>query len=66
MGNLVAWPIAYFVMHNWLGNFAYRVPMNAGIFFAAGFLALFIALATVSFQAVKAALTNPADSIRTE
>ncbi|MFC2166609.1 ABC transporter permease [Acidobacteriota bacterium] len=66
LGNLVAWPVAYYVMHNWLGNFAYRVPINLGLFFIAGLLALFIALTTVSFQAVKAALTNPADSIRTE
>ncbi|MCJ7581425.1 MAG: hypothetical protein MUP98_12940 [Candidatus Aminicenantes bacterium] len=66
MGNLFAWPVAYFVMHQWLGNFAYRVPVNPGIFFAAAILALFIALTTVSFQAVKAALANPADSIRTE
>jgi len=66
LGNLFAWPIAYIVMHSWLGNFAYRVPLNPIIFITAGFLALFIALATVCFQAVKAALTNPADSIRTE
>lgn len=66
LGNLLAWPIAYFMMQKWLGNFAYRVPINLGIFFIAGILALFIALTTVSFQAVKAALTNPADSIRTE
>ncbi len=66
VGNFVAWPVAYFVMNSWLGNFAYRVPMNMGIFFAAGLLALVIALTTVSFQAVKTALTNPADSIRTE
>ena len=65
-GNLIAWPVAYIVMFNWLGHFAYRIPMNLGVFAAAGFLALFIALATVSFQAVKAALSNPADSIRTE
>lgn len=66
LGNLLAWPMAYFMMQKWLGNFAYRVPINLDIFFIAGILALFIALATVSFQAVKAALANPADSIRTE
>lgn len=66
MANVIAWPLAYLLMHKWLGNFAYRVKMNVGIFLVAGALAVLIALVTVSFQAIRAALTNPADSIRTE
>jgi putative ABC transport system permease protein len=64
--GLVAWPLAYLLMHSWLGNFAYRIGMPWELFVLAGALAVVIALATVSFQAVRASLTNPVDSIRTE
>jgi putative ABC transport system permease protein len=53
-------------MDKWLQDFAYRIQMQWWIFLMAGALALFIALATVSFQAVKAALMNPVRSLRTE
>jgi len=66
LANLIAWPLAYLLMNNWLQNFAYRENIPWLIFPLAGFLSVFIALATVSFQAAKAALTNPVDSIRTE
>lgn len=66
LANIIAWPLAYFFMLQWLTNFAYRIKINPGIFALAGFLALLIALATVSFQAVKSALADPAASIRTE
>jgi ABC-type lipoprotein release transport system permease subunit len=53
-------------MHNWLEGFAYRIKIEWMIFLAAGLLAIAIALLTVSFQAVKAALANPVDSLRSE
>jgi len=59
-------PIAYFGMHDWLQNFAYSIGLSAPPFFAAGMLALSIALITVSFQAFKAAVRDPIDSLRYE
>jgi putative ABC transport system permease protein len=66
LAGLIAWPLAYLVMHNWLGNFAYRIKMPLVIFLLAGVLAVIIALATVSIQAVRASLADPVDSLRTE
>ncbi len=66
LANLIAWPLAYLVMNNWLQNFAYRENIPLLIFPLAGVLSILIALVTVSFQATKAALTDPVDSIRTE
>jgi len=63
---LIAFPIAWFAMHNWLKDFAYRVSISAWIFIAAGLAALAIALITVSFQAIKAALSNPVKALRSE
>jgi putative ABC transport system permease protein len=63
---LIATPIAWYVMHNWLQEFAYRTSISWWIFAVAGLAALFIALITVSFQAIKAALANPVKSLRTE
>lgn len=63
---LIAFPVAWWAMHSWLQDFAYRVHISWWIFVAAGFTALMIALLTVSFQAIKAALTNPVKSLRTE
>lgn len=63
---VIGTPIAYFAMRDWLANFAYAIEMNLFPFLAAGFLALGIALLTVSFQAVKAALRDPVDSLRYE
>ena len=62
----LAAPVAYLVMSRWLGGFAYRAPMGWWIFPAAAALAVLIALLTVGFQAVRAALANPVDSVRTE
>jgi putative ABC transport system permease protein len=61
-----AMPIAYVAMSRWLQDFAYRIEIGMGIFFGAGALAIFIALITISYQAVRAALVNPANSIRYE
>ncbi|MCW3091925.1 MAG: transporter permease [Ferruginibacter sp.] len=66
VGALIAFPIAWYSMHKWLEDFAFRVDMSWWIFAFAGFIALLIALATVSFQAIKAAMANPVKSLRTE
>ena len=62
----VAWGLAYWAMSNWLQNFAYRVDIGPGWFLVAAFLALAIALATVSVKAVTTALTNPVETLRSE
>jgi putative ABC transport system permease protein len=66
VASLFAFPVAWWAMHQWLQSFAYRVNISWWIFFVAGFVALFIALITVSFQAIKAAIANPVKSLRTE
>ncbi|WP_028376741.1 ABC transporter permease [Leeuwenhoekiella sp. MAR_2009_132] len=62
----IAVPLAWFIMHNWLQGFAYRISINLWVFVVAGLAAIGIALLTVSFQAIKAALANPVKSLRTE
>lgn len=66
LANLIAWPIAWYALDRWLSDFAYRINIQWWVFIAAGVAALLIALLTVSFQAAKAALTNPVKSLRTE
>ncbi len=66
LANLFAWPTAYFLMHKWLENFAYRVNIGFWIFILAAVIAFVIALITISFQVMKAALTNPVASLRYE
>jgi putative ABC transport system permease protein len=66
LANLFAWPTAYFFMHKWLENFAYRVNIGFWIFILAAVIAFVIALITISFQVMKAALTNPVASLRYE
>jgi ABC-type antimicrobial peptide transport system permease subunit len=63
---IIAFPLAWWMMHSWLQPFAYRIKIDWTIFLAAGLLAIAIALLTVSFQAVKAAIANPVDSLRSE
>ena len=63
---VIASPLAWFIMNKWLQDYAYRISIGWWIFIAAGFAALFIALVTVSFQAIKAAVANPIKSLRTE
>ena len=62
----IASPIAWWAMHKWLQDFAYRIDIQWWVFALAGVIALLIALLTVSFQAIKAALANPVKSLRTE
>jgi putative ABC transport system permease protein len=63
---LVSFPIAWFALHKWLEDFAYRISISWWVFVVAGLVALVIALLTVSFQAIKAAIANPVKSLRTE
>ena len=66
LGFLLAVPLAWYIMDQWLQNFPYRIEINAGIFILSGSVALLIALATVSWQSVQAALANPVESLRNE
>jgi putative ABC transport system permease protein len=63
---LIAFPVAWFSMHNWLQDFAYRIPMEWWVFGVAGLLAAAVALATISLQALRAAMANPVNSLRSE
>ncbi|MEO6455868.1 MAG: FtsX-like permease family protein, partial [Ginsengibacter sp.] len=63
---VIAFPVSWWAMHTWLQDFAYRVSISWWIFFIAGAVAIIIALLTVSFQAIKAAVANPVKSLRTE
>jgi putative ABC transport system permease protein len=63
---IIAFPITWFAMNKWLQDFAYRTGMSWWVFIIAGILATLIALLTISFQAIKAAITNPVKSLRTE
>ncbi|MEJ7683125.1 MAG: FtsX-like permease family protein [Segetibacter sp.] len=63
---VVASPIAWWTMNKWLQDFAYRINISWWIFLTAGLVAVLIALITVSFQAIKAAVANPVKSLRTE
>jgi len=62
----IAAPIAWYYLHNWLSNYDYRIEIKWQVFVMAGIAALLITLLTVSFQAIKAALSNPIKSLRTE
>jgi putative ABC transport system permease protein len=66
VGNIIAWPVAYFAMQSWLNNFAYKTGIGWIVFVFAGILTFVISLLTVSYQAIKAALTDPAVAIRYE
>jgi len=66
ISSLIAFPLAWWGMHSWLQDFAYRISIEWWAFLAAGIVALLIALITISFQAISAAVTNPAKSLRTE
>jgi len=66
IANLLAWPLAYFVMSRWLQNFAYKVSIGPLIFVLSAGLSLIVAVLTVSYHSLKAALANPVDSLRYE
>jgi len=66
IANVIAWPIAYFSLNRWLHNFAYRIDIGVWLFVISGISTLVIALLTVSYQSVKAAVANPVESLRSE
>jgi ABC-type antimicrobial peptide transport system permease subunit len=63
---LIASPIAWWAMYAWLKNYSYHIPVEWWVFVLAGALSIAIALLTVSYQSIKAAIANPAKSLRTE
>jgi putative ABC transport system permease protein len=63
---LVASPLAWWAMNKWLQSFAYHIVLNGWMFVGSGLIPILIALATVSFQAIKTALASPVKSLRTE
>ena len=66
VANIIIWPVAYYLMNKWLEDFAYRINISWWVFILSGSITLLIALATVSFQAIKAATANPVESLRYE
>lgn len=66
IANLIAWPLAYWGMRQWLDNFSYRVDIGAESFLLSAAVALIIAMATISYQAIKAATANPVDALKYE
>jgi len=64
--NLIAWPVAFFIMKGWLQNFSYKTNLNIGLFIFSAFLALIISLLTIWYQALKAARLNPVKSLKYE
>jgi putative ABC transport system permease protein len=63
---LIATPVAWYFMHKWLQNFAYHIDIQWWVFAASGILAMVVALTTISFQSIKAAIANPVKSLRSE
>ena len=63
---VIASPVAFYYLHNWLQKYTYRVSIGVGVFIASGIAAIIITLITISFQAIKAALANPVRSLRSE
>ncbi len=66
IATVIAIPLGYYAMNKWLQNFAYRTPLHWWIFVIAAAITFGIALFTISFKAVKAAIANPIESLRTE
>lgn len=66
ISNVFAWPIAYYLLSRWLENFAYRMNLGPAPFLVSGAVVLSIAVLTVSFQAIRAAMANPVESLRYE
>jgi putative ABC transport system permease protein len=66
IASLIAFPFIWWAMNKWLQGFAYRIGISWWIFLTAAFVAVFIALLTVSYQSIRTALTNPVKSLRSE
>jgi putative ABC transport system permease protein len=66
VASVIAFPVAWYFMNKWLQDFAYRININWTVFIIAALCTLLVALLTVGFQAIKAAISNPVKSLRTE
>jgi putative ABC transport system permease protein len=66
LANIIAWPVAYYFLYRWLHGFAYRITIGWDVFILAAVVSLVIAWLTVGYQAIRAAIANPADSLRYE
>jgi putative ABC transport system permease protein len=66
VANVFAWPLAFYFLNKWMQNFAFRIPIGIEIYVLSAVLALVIAMLTVFYQSIKAAIANPADSLRYE
>jgi len=66
IANIIAWPTAYFVITNWLNNFAYHIDISIMFFVIAALASFLIAILTVSYHAIRTSLMNPVDSLRYE
>ena len=66
IGNFMAWPVTYFLLTDWLNSFAYRIDINPLVFVFAGFTSVAIAVLTIGYQTIKAAMANPVSSLRYE
>lgn len=66
LSNIVAWPVAYYFLNKWLQDFAYRIEINLWVFMVSGGIVLMVAIAAISYQAIKAATANPIESLRYE
>ena len=66
IANVIAWPLVYYLMNQWLQDFAYRTDIKGWIFFLSGLIALIIALFSVSYQSIRAAAINPVEALRYE
>ncbi|MCH7781995.1 ABC transporter permease [candidate division KSB1 bacterium] len=66
VGNVIGWILAFFIMSDWLQSFAYRINIGVFTFIVAGAISIFLAIATVSYQSLKAGLANPVNSIRAD
>jgi putative ABC transport system permease protein len=63
---VIASPVAFYFLHDWLQKYDYRISVGAGVFVVSAVIAIFITIITISFQAIKAAVANPVKSLRTE
>lgn len=66
IANIVAWPAAYFLMKEWLQNYAYKINLSISYFLAAGLITLIISLLTITYLAIRTSATNPVNSLRYE
>jgi ABC-type antimicrobial peptide transport system permease subunit len=66
IGAVLAIPVAFYFLQNWLNSYDYRISIGPGVFLVAGAMALMITLITVSFQSVRAALANPVNSLKND